>query len=62
MSISVKLELFLTYLTFGLSDDVSAIDGLALQSSSAAVVLGQCVSGMSAARYCCHDLVTDDEN
>lgn len=42
MSVSVKLELFLTYLTFGLSDDVSAIDGLALQSTSAAEVLGQC--------------------
>lgn len=61
MSISVKLELFLTYLTFGLSD-VSAIDGLALQSTSAAEVLGRRVSGVSAARYCCHDLVTDEKN
>lgn len=61
MSISVKLELFLTYLTFGLSD-VSAIDGLALQSTSAAEVLGRRVSEVSAARYCCHDLVTDEKN
>lgn len=42
MSISVKLELFLTYLTFGLSGDVSAIDGLALQSTSAACEWSEC--------------------
>lgn len=56
MSISVKLELFLTYLTFGLWAGVSAMDGLALQRPLQQHEQSKC------SQTCCHHLVTDDEN
>lgn len=56
MSISVKLELFLAYLTFGLWAGVSAMDGLALQRPLQQHKQSEC------SQKCCHHLVTDDEN
>jgi len=38
---------------------VSAVDGLALQSPSAAQVLGRCVRLSECSQVCCHGLVTD---
>lgn len=56
MSISVKLEVFLSYLTFGLWAGVSAMDGLALQRPLQQHERSEC------SQTCCHHLVTDDEN
>lgn len=56
MSVSVKLELFLTYLTFGLWAGVSAMDGLALQRPLQQHEWSEC------SQNCCHHLVIDDEN
>lgn len=41
---------------------MSAIDGLALQSVSAAQVLGRCVRLGECSQVCCHGLVTDGKN
>lgn len=61
MSVSVKLEVFFNLFNTWLVGWCVCHNGLALQSTSAAEVLGQRVSWMSAARYCCHHLVTDDK-
>lgn len=56
MSISVKLELFVSYLTFGLWAGVSAVGGLASQGPLQQREQSEC------SQDCCHHLVTDDEN